>query len=44
LLDVLRGVLGDDTFENTTILTLGAGDIDTFVKPIGEMVKGILEK
>lgn len=43
LLDILRGVLGEADLENTTILTLGAGDIDTFVKPIGEMVKGILE-
>ncbi len=44
LLEILRGVLGDANLENTTILTLGAGDIDTFVKPIGEMVKSILEK
>ena len=44
LLDILRGLLADADLENTTILTLGAGDIDTFVKPIGEMVKGFLEK
>jgi UDP-N-acetylmuramate--alanine ligase len=43
LLDILRGVLGENALENTTILTLGAGDIDTFVKPIGALLSDILE-
>jgi UDP-N-acetylmuramate--alanine ligase len=44
VLDILRGVLENENLENTTILTLGAGDIDTFVKPIGHLVKEILDK
>jgi UDP-N-acetylmuramate--alanine ligase len=44
LMDILRGIFADGNLENTTILTLGAGDIDTFVKPIGALLTGILEK
>ena len=43
LLDILRGLLTEEKLENTTILTLGAGDIDTFVQPIGEILKEMLE-
>jgi UDP-N-acetylmuramate--alanine ligase len=42
LLDILRGVFEGRSLENTTILTLGAGDIDTFVKPIGALLSEIL--
>ena len=34
LMAILRGVFADGNLENTTILTLGAGDIDTFVDAI----------
>jgi UDP-N-acetylmuramate--alanine ligase len=44
LMAILRGVFADGNLENTTILTLGAGDIDTFVKPIGVLLTEILEK
>lgn len=43
LLAILRGLLTEENLENTTILTLGAGDIDTFVQPIGEILKEMLE-
>ena len=43
LLDILRGLLTEEKLEDTTILTLGAGDIDTFVQPIGEILKEMLE-
>jgi UDP-N-acetylmuramate--alanine ligase len=42
LLDILRGCFSDGNLENTTILTLGAGDIDTFVKPIGALLAEII--
>jgi UDP-N-acetylmuramate--alanine ligase len=44
LMDVLKALFESDDMQNTTILTLGAGDIDTFVKPIGELLKEILEE
>jgi hypothetical protein len=44
LMHILRGCFADGNLENTTILTLGAGDIDTFVKPIGALLSEILEK
>jgi UDP-N-acetylmuramate--alanine ligase len=44
LMAILRGLFAEGNLENTTILTLGAGDIDTFVKPIGELLKEILDK
>ncbi len=44
LMDILRGVFADGNLENTTILTLGAGDIDTFVEPIGALLTEILDK
>jgi UDP-N-acetylmuramate--alanine ligase len=40
----LKAILTESDLKNTTILTLGAGDIDTFVKPVGELLKEILEK
>jgi UDP-N-acetylmuramate--alanine ligase len=43
LMEILRGCFADGNLENTTILTLGAGDIDTFVKPIGALLGEILD-
>jgi UDP-N-acetylmuramate--alanine ligase len=43
LMAILRGMFADGNLENTTILTLGAGDIDTFVKPIGALLREIFE-
>jgi UDP-N-acetylmuramate--alanine ligase len=40
LMTLLRGYFGSENLHNTTILTLGAGDIDTFVLPL----KGLLEE
>jgi UDP-N-acetylmuramate--alanine ligase len=42
LMNILRGCFSDGNLENTTILTLGAGDIDTFVKPIGALLAEII--
>lgn len=44
LMAILRGIFSDGTLENTTILTLGAGDIDTFVAPIDVLLTEILGK
>ncbi len=43
LMAILRGQFGKDNLTNTTILTLGAGDIDTFVKPIAALLSEILD-
>jgi UDP-N-acetylmuramate--alanine ligase len=44
VMEKLKDILTKGNLENTTILTLGAGDIDTFVKPVGALLKEILEK
>ena len=38
LMILLRRLFSAKNLENTTILTLGAGDIDTFVEPISELL------
>jgi UDP-N-acetylmuramate--alanine ligase len=38
LMSILRGRFSSINLENTTILTLGAGDIDTFVAPISALL------
>jgi UDP-N-acetylmuramate--alanine ligase len=43
LMAILKDYLANGHLGNTTILTLGAGDIDTFVNPIAELLKEILE-
>jgi UDP-N-acetylmuramate--alanine ligase len=43
LMAILKDHLANGDLRNTTILTLGAGDIDTFVSPIAELLKEILE-
>jgi UDP-N-acetylmuramate--alanine ligase len=44
LMETLKTLFADGNLENTTILTLGAGDIDTFVQPIGELLQTVLEQ
>lgn len=38
LMSLLRGRFSSEILKNTTILTLGAGDIDTFVEPIAALL------
>ncbi len=41
LMSLLRGRFTKENLENTTILTLGAGDIDTFIEPISTLLNEI---
>ena len=42
LMSLLRGRFSSENLDNTTILTLGAGDIDTFVEPISALLNELL--